>query len=238
MEFVANFLRSELALGEMDLKIQRCHRALVPRPPRHAPPRPFVLNVLQNQTKDRVITTAWKKKQVFFKDTRVYFHNDYPTEVMRKRREYAGIRRVLKERGVRFQTPPPAKLKVFLTSGPRSCSDAKEAADDLRREGFPIAQDTDPSQETTPGAVGEHKRPAPPASTSLGADKTQALIQPEPNRCQQVVWSFVLVFFSIYLMGYNDCPWPKRRCFTGRVVLLEAIIETQCYVLHFWEQCH
>ena len=113
MEFVANFWRSELALGEIDLKIQRCHRALGPRPPRDAPPRSFVLHFLENKTKDQVISTAWRKKEVF---TRVYFDNDYLTEVMRKRREYAGIRRVLKEKGLRFQTPPPAKLKVFFYS--------------------------------------------------------------------------------------------------------------------------
>ena len=111
MEFVANLLRIELALGEIDLKIQRCHRALGPRPPRDAPPRSFVLNFLENKTKDQVISTAWKKKEVFYKDTRVYFDNDYPTEVMRKRREYAGIRRVLKEKGVRFQTPPPCQAQ-------------------------------------------------------------------------------------------------------------------------------
>jgi hypothetical protein len=41
--------------------------------------------------------------------------------------------------------PTPAKLKVFLTSGPRLYSDAKEAANKLQREGFPIIQDTNPS---------------------------------------------------------------------------------------------
>ena len=65
MEFVANFLRSEPALGEIDLKLQCCHRALGLRPPRDVPPRSFVLNFLENKTKDQVISTAWEKK---------YFH--------------------------------------------------------------------------------------------------------------------------------------------------------------------
>lgn len=47
---------------------------------------------------------------------------------------------MLKEKGVRFQTPPPAKLKVFLDGGPRIYNDAREAADDLRKRGFTLDQ--------------------------------------------------------------------------------------------------
>lgn len=137
--FMDKLLKSELATpGELDLKIQRCHRALGPRPPREAPPRSIVINFQVYKTKDLILSLAWKKKEVFYKDTRVYFDDDYPAEIVKKRREYAGIRRVLKEKGVRFQTPPPAKLKVFLDGGPRIYNDAREAADDLQKRGFPI----------------------------------------------------------------------------------------------------
>lgn len=57
---------------------------------------------------------------------------------MRKRRDYTGIRRVLKESVLRFQTPPPAKLKVYLDSGKRIYNKSREAADYLWREGFNI----------------------------------------------------------------------------------------------------
>lgn len=139
MDFVDKLLKSELATpGELDLKIQRCHRALGPRPPWEAPPHSIVINYQEYKTKDLILSLAWKKKEVYFKDTRVYFDHDYQTEIVKKRREYAGIRRVLKEKGVRFQTPPPAKLKVFLDGGPRIYNDAREAADDLQKRGFPI----------------------------------------------------------------------------------------------------
>ena len=141
MDFVAKLLKSELATpSELDLKIQRCHRALAPRPPREAPPRSIIINFHKYKTKELILSSAWKKKEVFYKGTRVYFDHDFPTEVVKKRREYAGIRRVLKEKGVRFQTPPPAKLKVFLDGGPRIYNDAREAADDLQKRGFPIDQ--------------------------------------------------------------------------------------------------
>lgn len=147
MDFVVKFLESELATpSELDLKIQRCHRALGPRPPREVPPRSIVINFQEYKTKELVLSSAWKKKEVYYKGTRVYFDHDYPTEIVKKRREYAGIRRVLKEKGVRFQTPPPAKLKVFLDGGPRIYNTAREAAEDLRKRGFPIDQnDSDPA---------------------------------------------------------------------------------------------
>ena len=141
-DFVVKFLKSELAVsGELDLKIQRCHRALGPRPPQGASPRSIIMNFQEYKTKERILSSAWKKKEVYYKGTRVYFDHDYPTEIVKKRREYAGIRRMLKEKGVRFQTPPPAKLKVFLDGGPRTYNDAREAADDLRKKGFPVGQD-------------------------------------------------------------------------------------------------
>lgn len=161
MDFVVKLLKSELAIpGELDLKIQRCHRALTPRPPREAPPRSIVINFQEYKTKDLILSSAWKKKEVFYKDTRVYFDHDYPTEVVKKRREYAGIRRLLKEKGVRFQTPPLAKLKVFLDGGPRIYNDAREAADDLRKMGFPIDQPGPaPKPRTTAWVrVGEKRR--------------------------------------------------------------------------------
>ncbi len=129
MNFVVKFLKSELAnvIPEgSDLKIQRCHRALGPRPPGDAPPRSIIINFQEFKTKEQVLSAAWKKKEVYYKDKRVYFDHDYPTEIVKKRREYAGISRVLKERGMRFQTPPPAKLKVFLDSGPRIYDNARQ----------------------------------------------------------------------------------------------------------------
>lgn len=107
MDFVVKLLKSELTTpGELDLKIQRCHRALGPRPAREAPPRSIVINFQEYKTKELILSSAWKKKEVFYKGTRVYFDHNYPTEIVKKRREYAGIRRVLKDKGVRFQTPP------------------------------------------------------------------------------------------------------------------------------------
>lgn len=173
MDFVISLLKSELVItSELDLKIQRCHRALAARPPREAPPRSIIINFQEYKTKETILSLAWKKKEVFYKGTRVYFDHDYPTEIVKKRREYAGIRRVLKEKGVRFQTPPPAKLKVFLDGGPRIYNDAREAADDLRKRGFPIDQ-------KEPGPAPE---PRTTAWERVGAKRPQRASRPEQIR--------------------------------------------------------
>ena len=63
-------------------------------------------------------------------------HKDYPPEILKKRKAYAGMLRELKAKGIRFQTPHPAKLKVFFDSGTLIYERAAEAAKDLKKRGI------------------------------------------------------------------------------------------------------
>lgn len=140
-EFLEKFIKSELQLPDIDLKIQRCHRSLGPKPPPQAAPRSMVAYFLVYKTKDLVLSTAWKKKEIHLNGKRVYFDHDYPTEVIKKRKEYAPLRKVLKEQGLRFQTPAPAKLRVFYEDGPTIYSNAGEATEDMLKRGILTADD-------------------------------------------------------------------------------------------------
>lgn len=102
-EFLENFIKSELSLSDIDLKIQRCPRSLGPRPPPQAPPRSMIAAFLAYRTKELVLNTAWRKKSVNLNGKIVYFDHDYPAEIMKKRKEYALLRKVLKQKG----TPVP-----------------------------------------------------------------------------------------------------------------------------------
>ncbi|KAL1277104.1 hypothetical protein QQF64_023777 [Cirrhinus molitorella] len=115
-EFVTSFIKLELGLPltDTEIGIQRCHRALALKPPRDAPPRSLVLCFLEHRVKEQVLHTAWRKKEVRLEGKRIYFDHDYPSEILRRRKAYAGILKELKTRGLRFQTPYPAKLKVFF----------------------------------------------------------------------------------------------------------------------------
>ncbi|KAK7939994.1 hypothetical protein WMY93_003320 [Mugilogobius chulae] len=57
---------------------------------------------------------------------------------MKRRKEYTEAKRVLKEKSVRFQTPFPAKLRVFYEGETRTYSTAAEATKDMVTRGFQV----------------------------------------------------------------------------------------------------
>lgn len=136
--FVENLIKTELgaSTGLDDLGIERAHRSLGLKPPDNAPPRSTVVRFTRYTTKEKILSAAWKKP-ITMDGKRVFFDNDYAAGVMEKRKEYRLIKRVLKEKGIRFHTPL-AKMRVFLDSGTVTYESADRAAEDLRARGFPI----------------------------------------------------------------------------------------------------
>lgn len=132
--FVECFIKTELALPDNPLGIQRCHRSLAAKPPQGANPRSIVLCFLEFKTKELVLQSAWKKRLIQYKGKRVFFEQDYTTDTLAKRRAYAPIRKTLKEKGVRFQTLHPSRLRVYLQTGPVIYNNAQDAAADLQRK--------------------------------------------------------------------------------------------------------
>ncbi|CAL9695138.1 unnamed protein product [Knipowitschia caucasica] len=113
--FLENMLRDSLAFPpETDLKIERAHRALAPKPAGgQTRPRSIIAKFSSYRVKEVVIRIAWQKKQVMYKDTRFYVDHDYPPLILKKRTEYNQAKRVLKEHNIKFQTPYPAKMSVL-----------------------------------------------------------------------------------------------------------------------------
>ena len=139
-QFIAKMIKEELQpLAGVELGIQRCHRALGPKPPREAQPRSVVVYFQEFKTKELVLHSAWKKREIYFGERRSH---DYPAETLVKRKAYAQIRRLLREKGIRFQTPPPAKLRVFFDSGPVTYERAPAAAEDLKKRGFSLERES------------------------------------------------------------------------------------------------
>lgn len=120
-----------------DLGIERAHRALASKPPSGAPPRSIVVRFLKFSVKEKVLHATWKKP-VNFQGQRVFFDHDYAGEILKRRKEYTPIKKALKEKGIRFQTPFPAKMRVFLENGPVTYEHADEAAEDLKSRGIPV----------------------------------------------------------------------------------------------------
>uniref|UniRef100_A0A3Q2QPH0 L1 transposable element RRM domain-containing protein n=1 Tax=Fundulus heteroclitus TaxID=8078 RepID=A0A3Q2QPH0_FUNHE len=84
--FIENFIKTALSLTDTTLGIQRCHRSLGPKPPPSSNPRSIVVNFLDFKTKDLVLRSVWNKKEIQLKGRRVYFDQDYPTDILLKRK--------------------------------------------------------------------------------------------------------------------------------------------------------
>lgn len=138
-EFVENLLREKLELpATYSLNIERAHRALGPRPPADAPPRSIVAKFLSYKCKEDIIKKAWEKKGFHYEGQRVYVDHDYAPEVIKKRKEYAEVKRVLREKKIRFQTPFPAKFRVFYDGETCLYNSAAEATKDLVDRGIKV----------------------------------------------------------------------------------------------------
>ncbi|KAI3358297.1 hypothetical protein L3Q82_014671 [Scortum barcoo] len=118
-DFVEKFIKSELSLPDTRLGIQCCHRSLGSRPPQGSSPRSMIIYFQEYKTKEVVLRSAWKKREIRFEGKRVFFEQDYPAEILKKRRAYADIRKALKENGPfnidiqRLSDLPNRNLKPF-----------------------------------------------------------------------------------------------------------------------------
>lgn len=142
VEFVEKLLRDTLEIPpNTELEIERAHRALVPRPSgdREDKPRSIVIRFLRYKTKAEILRRAWGKKKVFLNGKLIYFDQDYPPAVLQKRKEYSEAKRVLKQRKISFQTPYPAKLRVFYEDGTRLYQTVEEATADMKDRGLSVS---------------------------------------------------------------------------------------------------
>lgn len=117
IRFISDLLKRELTLpGDLDLKIKRAHRSLAPKPRPEAHPRPLIINFQEFTTKELVLKEAWKKGKIQLGNRPIFFDHDYAAEVVQQRREYKEIKKCLKERGIRFQSPL-TNLRIHWDSG-------------------------------------------------------------------------------------------------------------------------
>uniref|UniRef100_A0A3B5QUP4 L1 transposable element RRM domain-containing protein n=1 Tax=Xiphophorus maculatus TaxID=8083 RepID=A0A3B5QUP4_XIPMA len=135
-QYIETFLRSQLQLPEdLDLNIQRAHRTLATKPPPDSPPRAIIVNFLEFSTKEKILREVWKKGKIQVGSSTIHFDHDYAPEIVKKRREYNVIKKALKAKGIRFQTPF-TNMRIHWESGTRTYSSAREAYNELKRRGI------------------------------------------------------------------------------------------------------
>ncbi|KAL7853023.1 hypothetical protein SRHO_G00188080 [Serrasalmus rhombeus] len=103
-----------------------------------ARPRSIVVKFESYRIKEEIFRKAWQKKEVYCDETRFFVDHDFPTEVLKKRNEYADAKKVLKSERIRFQTPYPAKMRVFYDGDTQLYQDAAEATRDMAARGLSV----------------------------------------------------------------------------------------------------
>lgn len=137
--FVDRLLKEKLELPDSaELRVERAHRALVSKPPPNAAPRSIVAKMASYRTKEEILKLAWQKRGFEYCGNRVNLDHDYAPEVMKLRRGYAEVKSVLKEKKLRFQTPFPAKMRVFYPEGNVLYGSVEEATEDMAKRGLPV----------------------------------------------------------------------------------------------------
>lgn len=98
----------------------------------------------------------------------IFFDHDYPAEVVQKRRSYMGIKKVLKEKQICFQTPL-TRIRMHWSNRVKTYDGAVEAVRAMRERGFI----TDPPGDDSTPAVREKTRVPPEWQRVRGKDTTR-----------------------------------------------------------------
>lgn len=119
--FLTDSLSTSLGLKEVDIKLEKAHRARGPKPKAAvAPPRSIIARFLDLNVKQKVLLQAWKKRTIQFQEHTLYFDHDYSPDLQRKRKKVQEVIKKLKE--VSISSPDKTLLgwwhkTVYLAPG-------------------------------------------------------------------------------------------------------------------------
>ncbi|RXM37045.1 hypothetical protein EOD39_11254 [Acipenser ruthenus] len=101
---IEKMLRELLDIDEATpIEIERAYRTLATKPKSpNAHPRAFVLCLLNFQTKQNILRWAHERGELKFTDKRISIYPDISAELLRKRKEYDGIKKALLAKRIRY----------------------------------------------------------------------------------------------------------------------------------------
>lgn len=134
--FMVEFFRTTLTLkDDVEIKLERAHRAIAPKPKTKASTRSIIVRFLDFSVKQAVLQQAWKQRDITFQGQKVYFDQDYSPDVQRKRKQVREVIKRLREKNIKAQSAYPAQLKVFLDTGVKVFPSLLEAQSFLKELG-------------------------------------------------------------------------------------------------------
>ncbi|CAL9695084.1 unnamed protein product [Knipowitschia caucasica] len=134
--FIEKLIREQLSIRE-EIYIERAHRVggtgvSVGRAVADFT-RSIIVCFRSFKEKQRVLHAAWSLKDIRINDQRIYFDEDYTTEVFKEHAKYRSARKQLQERKIKSRILYPTKLMLFLQDGKTKIfENPREAAEGLK----------------------------------------------------------------------------------------------------------
>lgn len=91
--------------------------------------------------KEKIIQLVWSRRDVAYQGRRLYFDQDYTTNIQKKRKQVREVIKQLKDKNVKAVSPFPAQLKIYLDSGANMFTTLARAASTLKNLGILIKVD-------------------------------------------------------------------------------------------------
>ncbi|KAG8008882.1 LINE-1 retrotransposable element ORF1 protein [Nibea albiflora] len=132
---------TNLPLAEADIRIDRAHRALMPKPKENDLPRSIVIQFTDYTVKEQILQQAWRQRTVKMGEKQIYFDNDYSPELQRKRAQVRYVVKQLKEKNVKAKCMYPARLRMMVGSEEKTFQTVMDAAPVLKELNIQIRVD-------------------------------------------------------------------------------------------------
>lgn len=92
--------------------VERAHRVPFRQPAPGAPPRAFLLKLLNYRDRDAILGMARQKQSLEFLNTKISIYSDFSAEVQRRQAKYSDVKKRLRELEITYSTIYPSKLRV------------------------------------------------------------------------------------------------------------------------------
>ena len=123
---------TNLPLTEADIRIDRAHRALMPKPKENDPPRSIVIKFADYTVKEQILQHAWRQRTVKMGEKQIYFDNDYSPELQKNRARVRYVVKQLKEKNIKAKCMYPARLRMMVGTEEKTFQTVMDAAPELK----------------------------------------------------------------------------------------------------------
>uniref|UniRef100_H3AEK4 L1 transposable element RRM domain-containing protein n=1 Tax=Latimeria chalumnae TaxID=7897 RepID=H3AEK4_LATCH len=115
------------------LEVKRAHRSLAPEPAEGQRSRPFIVKFLHYQMREKILTTARSLDTLEWNGSRILMFPDLSRDLMERQQKFMPIKKVLREKGLKYGLFYPATLKLTCDGETRSFTEPKAVEEFLQQ---------------------------------------------------------------------------------------------------------